>query len=171
MVNNENFFNGKKVPLIPPLLFNGAFVAGFREKANILNSFLVRQCILVPNNSALLSEFTYKTEERIHSITFGESDITEIIRVLDVNNAHGHDNILVRMIKLHTNSVVNPLTLTFQDSMAAGTFPTQWKRANIVPIHKKNDKQIVSNYRPVSLLPICSKIFEKLILNELFKFF
>ena len=47
----------------------------------------------------------------------------------------------------------------------------QWKRANIVPIHKKNDKQIVSNYRPVSLLPICSKIFEKLIFNELFKFF
>ena len=59
----------------------------------------------------------------------------------------------------------------FQNSMAAGTFATQWKRANIVPIHKKNDKQIVSNYRPVSFLPICSKIFEKLIFNELFKIF
>ena len=55
--------------------------------------------------------------------------------------------------------------------MAAGTFATQWRRANIVPIHKKNDKQIVSNYQPVSLLPICSKIFEKLIFNEFFKFF
>ena len=55
--------------------------------------------------------------------------------------------------------------------MAAVTFPTQWKRANIVPIHKKNDKQVVSNYRPVSLLPIYSTIFEKLIFNELFKFF
>ena len=55
--------------------------------------------------------------------------------------------------------------------MAAGTFATQWKRANIVPIHKKYNKKIVSNYRTVSLLPICSKIFEKLIFNELFKFF
>ena len=55
--------------------------------------------------------------------------------------------------------------------MAAGTFATQWKRENIVPIHNKNDKQIVSNYRPVSLQPISSKIFEKLIFNELFKFF
>ena len=55
--------------------------------------------------------------------------------------------------------------------MAVGTFATQWKRANIVPIHKKNDKQIVSNYRPVSLLPICCKIFEKLIFNKHFKIF
>ena len=116
------------------------------------------------------SEFTYMTEERIQSITFSESDVIKIIRTLDVNKAHGHDNISVRMIKLCINSVAHPLTLIFQNSMAAGTFPTQWKRANIVPIHKKNDKQIVSNYRPVSLLPICSKIFEKLVFNELFKF-
>ena len=66
--------------------------------------------------------------------------------------------------------VAHPLTVIFQNSMAAGKFATQWKRANITPIHKKNDKQIVSNYRPVSLLPICSNIFEKLIFNELFKF-
>ena len=111
------------------------------------------------------------TEERIKSIAFSESDVIKIIRTLNINKAHGHDNISVRMIKLCTKSVARPLTLIFQNSMAAGTFATQWKRANIVPIHKKNDKQIVSNYRPVSLLPICSKIFEKLIFNELFKFF
>ena len=75
------------------------------------------------------------------------------------------------MIKLCTNSVAHPLTLIFQNSLAAGTFATQWKRANIVPFHKRNGKQIVSNYRLISLMPICSKIFEKLILNELFKFF
>ena len=116
------------------------------------------------------SEFAYMTEEHIQSITFSESDVIKIIRTLDVNKAHGHDNISVRMIKLCTNSVAHPLTLIFQNSMAAGTFATQWKRANIVPIHKKNDKQIVSNYRPVSLRHICSKIFEKLIFNEPFKF-
>ena len=75
------------------------------------------------------------------------------------------------MIKHCTNSATHPLTLAFHNSMAAGTFAAQWKRANIVPIHKKKDKQIVSNYRPVSLLPIYSKIFEKLIFNELLNFF
>ena len=54
--------------------------------------------------------------------------------------------------------------------MAAGTFATQWKRVNIVLIHKKNDKQVVSNHWPVFLLPIYSKMFEKLIFNKPFKF-
>ena len=167
----KTFFYVKKVPVIPPLLFNSAFVTDFEEKSKIFNSFFAKQCTLLSNNSVLPSEFTYMTEERIQSITFSESDVIKIIRTLNVNKAHGHDNISVRMIKLCINTVALPLTLFFQNSVAAGTFPTQWKRANIVPIHKKNDKQIVSNYRPVSLLPICSKIFEKLIFNELFKIF
>ena len=152
------------------MLFNGAFVTDFEEKAKILNSFFAKQFTLVLNNSVLPSEFTYMTDECIQSLTFSESDVIKIIRTLDVNKAHCHDNISVRMIKLCINSV-NPLTLIFQNSMAAGTFPTQWKRPNIVPIHKEYDKQIVSNCRPVSLLPICSKIFEKINFNELFKFF
>ena len=153
------------------MLFNGAFVIVFQEKANILNSFFAEQCTLVSNNNVLSGEFFYTTEERIHSITFSESDVIETMRASDVNKAHGHDNILVRMIKLCTNSVTYPPTLIFQKSLAAGTFATQWKRANIVSVHKKTHQQIVSNIRPVSLLPICSTNFEKFIFNELFKFF
>ena len=58
------------------------------------------------------SESTYMTEERIQSITFSESDVIKIIRALDVNKAHGHYNILVRMIKLCNNSVAHPLTIS-----------------------------------------------------------
>ena len=45
------------------------------------------------------------------------------------------------------------------------------KKRNVVPIHKKDDKQCLRNYRPISLLPVCGKIFEKLIFYEMFKFF
>ena len=45
-----------------------------------------------------------------------------------------------------------------------------WK-ANIVPIHKKDDKQLLKNYRPVPLLPICGKVFEHITLNDLCKYF
>ena len=51
-----------------------------------------------------------------------------------------------------------------------GIFPLESKKANIVPIHKKGDKQTVINYRPVSLLPICGKIFERLPYNEMLNF-
>ena len=48
---------------------------------------------------------------------------------------------------------------------------SEWKKGNVVPIQKKYDKQCLKNYRPISLLPICGKIFEKLIFNEMFKFY
>ena len=54
-----------------------------------------------------------------------ESDVTKMIRALDVSKVHGHDNISVRIIKLCTNSVAHSLTLIFQSSMVAGTFATQ----------------------------------------------
>ena len=65
------------------------------------------------------------TDERIHSITFSESDVIKIIRALHVNKTHRHDNGSVRMIKLCTNSVAHSLTSIFQNSRAAGTFVTK----------------------------------------------
>ena len=55
--------------------------------------------------------------------------------------------------------------------LETGVFPSEWKKGNIVPINKKGDKQWLQNYRPVSLLPICGKILERLIFNEMFEFF
>ena len=112
-----------------------------------------KQCTLVSINSVLPCEFTYMADESVQSI----------ISVYQYNI----NNISVRMIKLCTNSVAHPLTLIFRNSMTAGKFATQWKRANIVPLPKKNDKEIISHYRPVSLLPISSKV----IFNKLFKYF
>ena len=50
-------------------------------------------------------------------------------------------------------------------------FPAEWKKANVVPLYMKGDHQCVKNYRPVSLLPMFSKIFERLIYNAMFKHF
>ena len=45
-----------------------------------------------------------------------------------------------------------------------------WKIANVTPIFKNNNKQLIENYRPISLLPICGKIFEKIIFNNLYNY-
>ena len=107
----KSLFNGKKVPVIAPLLFNCTFVTDFQEKTKIFNSCFIKQCTLVSNNIVFLNEFTYMTDERNQPITFSESDNIKIIRTLDVNKAHGHDNISFRMINLCTNSVAHPLIL------------------------------------------------------------
>ena len=75
------------------------------------------------------------------------------------------------MLKICENSLCRSLELIFNDCLANGIFPSDWKKGNIVPVHEKNYKQRLNYYRPISLLPICSKIFERLIFNELFGFF
>ena len=52
--------------------------------------------------------------------------------------------------------------MVFKQALLTNVFPTEWKKGNIVPIHKKGDKQSIKNYRTVSLLPMCGKIFERL---------
>ena len=69
------------------------------------------------------------------------------------------------------DSIFQSLEIIFRQALLTGVFPSEWNKGNIVPVHKKSDKQNIKNYRPVPLLPIQSKIFERLIFNEMFKSF
>ena len=74
------------------------------------------------------------------------------------------------MLKLCAASICKPLTLLFKNCLASGEFSNAWKKSNIVPVHKKGEKQLIKNYRPVYLLPICGKLMEKLMFNSIFNF-
>ena len=74
------------------------------------------------------------------------------------------------MLKLCDKSIVKPLSIIFNNCKLKNTLPNLWKKANVVPIHKKGEKDLIKNYRLVSLLPIFGKIFERLIFNSLFKY-
>ena len=74
------------------------------------------------------------------------------------------------MLKLCDKSIVKPLSIIFKNCKIKKTFPNLWKKANVVPIHKKGEKDLIKNYCPVSLLPIFGNIFERLIFNSLFKY-
>ena len=84
---------------------------------------------------------------------------------------HGHDQISIRRLQICDKARCKSLCLIFSSSIESGISPTEWKMASLVPIHKRDDKQNVKNYRPVSLLPIFGKIFERLIYNEMYSFF
>ena len=85
---------------------------------------------------------------------------------IHIHKAHGYDDIPIRMIKICDKSLLKPLIILFKNSTKSSHYPDIWKRSNIIPVHKKNDRQLVKNYRPVSLLPIFEKIFEKIILTK-----
>ena len=89
---------------------------------------------------------------------------------MNPNKAQGHDNINIHTLKICVSTIYRQLEIIFKDVLIPGLFPSEWKKGNIVPIHKKGDKQVLKNYRPVSLLPVCGKVFERLIFNEIFSF-
>ena len=107
----------------------------------------------------------------LNSIDVKDSDILNILKSPDPNKAHGHDDKSIRMLKLSQKSILKPSKLIFKNCLRTRLFPNQRKKANVVPIHKKGDKQLIENYRPVSLLPICGMVFERLIFNSLFSYF
>ena len=75
------------------------------------------------------------------------------------------------MLNICGDSTCRSLNIIFKTCLRTGKFSFEWKKANIVPIYKKGDKQTVINYRAASLLPICGKIFEQLLHNEMLNFF
>ena len=74
------------------------------------------------------------------------------------------------MIKVCGQHLCVPLKIIFDKILLTGIFPDQWKEANVTPVHKKNDKQLISNYRPISLLPILAKVFERIIFKNLYNY-
>ena len=142
-------------------------VTGFCKKANIFNNFFASICTPIDNTSCLPS-FSYRTGSRIKSFHVTENDILAIIKTLDPNKANGCNNI---MIKICSQSLTLPLKIIFEHSLKKGKFPEIMKKANVVPAHKREDKMLVKNYRPISLLPIFGKMFERVTYNSLFNYF
>ena len=178
----KTFYSDKKIPLIPPFLIDYKFDTEIQAKANIFNKCFADQCKPLKNNSMLPTDQLFMTQARIGSMDFNEGEILKIIRALNINKAHGHDGISIRMIKICDDgisirmikicdeSLLKPLLILFKNSLKLSYYPDIWKKSNIIPAHKKNDKQLLNNYRPISLLPIFGKIFEKIIFNRIYDF-
>ena len=131
------------------LFIDGKFVSDFYKKANIFNNLFASMCTPI-KNASILPAFSYRTEQRINSFRVSEGDILAIMKTLDPAKAHGLDDISIKMIKICNDSITKPLKLIFEQSLKQGEFPNLWKKANVVPSHKKEDKTLVKNYRPIS---------------------
>ena len=74
---------------------------------------------------------------KIEDVCFSELEIVSIIRSLNSNKAHGWDGISNRMIKICDETIALTLKIIFDTALKSGSYPDKWKRANVVPVHKK----------------------------------
>ena len=119
----KSFYKGNKVSLIPPLLVNNKIVSDFTEKANIFDVFFSSPCSSISNNSVLPSSKCFITDKRLTTINFNKDDILKIIRNLNADKSHGHDDISIRMLKICDLMVTQPLSILLNNCVDCGIFP------------------------------------------------
>ena len=115
-------------------MIDDKFVTDIQTKTNIFNKFFADHCQPLNNASDLPTNQIFLTQSRLGSLDLNEGELLQIVRALNINNTHGHDDISIRMIKICDKSLLKPLILLFRNSIK---YPDIWQKSNIIPVHKK----------------------------------
>ena len=140
-----------------------------QEKANLLASmFSSKMTTPDPNRQPpVLPRLCASSLQTLH---LSEYTIKHHLKKINPKKATGPDEVSPRLLKNCANELSTPLTLIFQQCINSGSWPSKWKEARVVPVHKKNSKTDPQNYRPISLLSAINKIFESVIAEQLIAF-
>ena len=148
-----------------------------KVNANQFNDFFVnigsKLAQTIPNvdtPKTVNSYLTNKTSSAFKFKLITEEDIFKIISKLDSKNSAGYDQISSTLLKRINEYIHKPLTLIVNQSLSSGIFPIKLKIAKVIPIFKKDNVHLLNNYRPISLLPTISKVFEKVVQEQLTEF-
>ena len=172
---NKALGRGKTGKLLPKsFLVKGEEIKGDENIANAFNNFFISI------GSELAEKFTETDDYRKHvqpskyvfffrKVT--EEDISKIIKSLKNKGSSGFDGVSNMLIKKLHDELLTPLTTIVNDSLDSGHVPSQLKLAKVIPLFKSGDQKNLSNYRPISLLSVFSKILEKAIYHQTYFYF
>ena len=114
--------------------------------------------------------FGFREDQAIGEITTDIDEVILLCREIEVLKSSGMDEISSRACKDAFLVLAEQLVHLFNCSLRTGIFPDEWKRAKVIPLYKGGDREIVGNYRPVSLLPLPGKLLEKIVHDWLSNF-
>jgi hypothetical protein len=159
--------SNKKGALPHEMSYNDVKANTAAGKATLFNEFFNDQFNkkLFDVNNLGLNTFI---NNNLGSITVSQADVLEVLLNLNVNKAYGPDGMSPIFLKNCAEIITPSLTILFNLSLDHGYFPQDWKQANVVPIFKKGQDNLVSNYRPISLLSVISKVLERLVHNHIY---
>ena len=167
----NNFLKKPKSDKIPPLKFNNDTSFSNVSKANTLNTYFRNKTVLPNYDEEVKEPIIHKTNHHLSDITVTDELIKKYINQLDTSKANGPDNISNHLLKISGESIIPSLNILFKKIFTTGTFPNSWKLAHVTPIFKDGDPSLPNNYRPISLLSNLSKLFEKLLYDQMYTYF
>ena len=171
---NEILGRNKKSKLPSYINYNGQVVNDNKRIANIFNEYFVNAGLVASNNvQSTQKHFTDYLPPRVCSYLFfsptNANEIIDIAKGLKSSFSCGYDNINSHFVKQIVHNIVSPLVYILNLSLSTGIVPDPLKVAKVIPVYKKDDSNLVKNYRPISLLPIFSKFLERIVFVRLYK--
>lgn len=154
---------------IPTLCLNGEDAEDNEQKANMLNRYFSSQTHINDQNKQP-PQLPLATDSVLDSILISAQDIKDVLENLDEKKACGPNHSSPRLLKAGATILSRPLSIVFNRSLRQGYFPSLWKDGYITPIHKKDDKSLPSNYRPISLLDPIGKTMERCVHKRLYNY-
>ena len=162
-----------------PELFklDGKLITDKIDIANQFNTFFTNIGPSLASKITTDGNKTYKSflnEPSAHEFTFNKITEVDVLNIIDklpskaISGVDGISQILLKHIK---NEICRPVTLILNQCLTNGIFPDKLKIAKVVPIHKSDNETMFNNYRPISILPTLSKVFEKVIFNQVHEHF
>ena len=125
----------------------------------------------IPLTSSPLSNLLDHCEATFWMSTVAADEVASILTSLDSNRATSCDGLSVRFIKACPLTMAGLLTRVINQSISLCTFPNSWKYAIITPVQKSKNSSALTNFRLISVLPVFSKILERVIHDQLVLYF
>ena len=153
----------------PVIAYGGATAKTPTEKAELFNLYF--SYIFQPqkqHEGTTEDSCLFPPGSEISDITLSVNEVGNCLDSLDTTKASGPDRIPPRLLKECSQQIAPSLCALFNHSLEFSRLPTERKSADVTPIHKKDQKEPVENYRPISLLPIISKVMERCVCNRLY---
>ena len=152
----------KTKPGISELLINESDTTkSDEEKAEVLSEFFAQVFTEEPGGD--LPSMDIRTEEKLEDFVISAEKVEKTLRNTRIDKSAGPDGIHPRILNELCKELSQPLAMLFNKTLAEGKLPEEWKTANITAIHKKGNKKLASNYRPVSLTSLVCKKMEEII--------
>ena len=145
---------------MPTLQHNGTKLETSESKADALNNYFYT-CFFPPLTDSDFSYDDLHPDNCPKELLCTEATTVTLLANLDTTKSTGCDSVNANMLKSTAESTASSLSTLFNLSISTGVFPTEWKTARIVPIPKGDNQTVLSGYRPISVLPIASKVLER----------
>ena len=172
---DETLHRKKREPPSHIFFHNGKSLKDSQEIANAFNEYFISigpsLANTIKGNDHYSKYLKYPTVSRLKLEPIDESKTRKLIEHLKNKTTTRIDGISNKLIKNAVNELVSPLTIVINQMLNTGVFPNQLKISKVIPKYKSKDHTLLSNYRPIALLPSISKIFEYVFLEQLSNYF